>query len=426
MLLLFSSLAILVALNTPIAFALLVSSLLYIFADGSIPLTAIAQRMVAGPNSFPLLAVPFFILAGSLMNMGGITNRIFDFAKTMVGHFRGALGHVNIVASIIFSGMSGAAIADAGGLGTVEIKAMTDEGYDDDFSVAITAASSIIGPIIPPSIPAVVYGVLANVSVGRLLIAGIVPGLIMAVALSVMVYFYAKNKNYKVYERSTFKEFLHAFKESFLPILTPVIIIGGILSGVFTPTEAAVIAAVYAFILSTFIYREMNVRKFLETLKTTVKTSSSVMLIVASASLFGWILAREQLPQLLADTILNITQNPYLILFMINILLLIVGCFMETIAAMTILVPFLAPLVLAVNIDPLHFGIVLILNLMIGLLTPPLGMVLYVLVNVADTTFERAVKATFPFLIPLIVTLLLITYVPEIVTFLPNLLLPLK
>jgi tripartite ATP-independent transporter DctM subunit len=419
-LLLLGTFVILIMARAPIAFALLISSVAYLTHYGGVPLRVVTQRMAAGPDSFPLLAVPLFIMAGSLMNTGGITERIFDFARTLVGHWTGSLGHVNILASIIFSGMSGAAIADAGGLGVIEIEAMRAEGYDDEFSVAITAASSTIGPIIPHSIPMVVYGVVAGVSVGGLFIGGVIPGLLMALSLGIMVYYYAVKRNYPKHPRATLPELWQSLKSSFLPLMTPVIIIGGIFTGVFTPTEAAVVAVIYAAILGTVIYKELTLQDLHRILLDTVETTASVMLIVATASIFGWILAREQIPQLVAAGLLGVTRNPYALLFLINIFLLIVGCFMETTAALTILIPVLLPTVTSVGVDPLHFGLVMILNLMIGLLTPPLGMVLNVLVSVSKVPFEDVARATIPFLVTLIVVLFLITYIPGLVLWLPR------
>jgi tripartite ATP-independent transporter DctM subunit len=371
-------------------------------------------------DSFPLMAVPFFILAGAIMNSGGITERLFSFANRVVGHITGGLGHANILASIIFSGMSGTAIADAGGLGAVELKAMKDAGYDEDFSLAVTGGSSIIGPIIPPSVPAVVFGVIAGVSIGRLFIAGVVPGLIMGLAMGILVYFQSKNKNYPKQKRATLKELWASLKESFFPLLTPVVIIGGILVGIFTPTEAAIIAVIYSLILG-IAYREITLKDMPRFLRETANTTIAVMFIVAAASVFGWILASEQIPQKLSQFFITAFPNKYVALLVINIFLLIAGTFMETIAALTILTPVLMPVILNLGIDPVHFGIIMILNLMIGLLTPPVGMVLYVLSGVSSVPFEKISRAVMPYLIVLIITLLIFTYVPQLVLFLPNL-----
>lgn len=419
--LLLGSFFILICLKVPISFSLLISSLLYLIANDISPIVAI-QRMAMGVgDSFPLMAVPFFILAGNIMNTGGITRRIFDFANKVVGHITGGLGHANILASIIFSGMSGTAIADAGGLGAIELKAMKDAGYDEDFSLAITGASSIIGPIIPPSVPAVVFGVIAGVSIGRLFIGGVVPGLIMGLAMAVFVYVESKRKKYPKTKRATIGEIWKAVRESFFTLMTPVIILGGIIGGVFTPTEAAMIAVIYSLVLS-FVYKELGVKDVPRMLMETVNGTVSVMLIVGSASLFGWILASAQIPQMLSSFFLNTMPNKYVALLVINVLLFVVGTFMETISAITILTPVLMPVVVNFGIDPVHFGIIMILNLMIGLLTPPVGMVLYVLAGVSKVPFERIAKVVLPYVFTLSIVLLIITFVPDIVLFLPNLL----
>jgi tripartite ATP-independent transporter DctM subunit len=378
--------------------------------------------MVNGVDSFPLLAIPFFILAGNLMNTAGITSRIFDFAKAAVGWMRGGLGHVNIGASVIFAGMSGAAVADAGGLGTIEIKAMRDAGYDLDFSVGVTAASSTIGPIIPPSLPMVIYGVVASASIGQLFAAGFIPGLLMALALMAMVAWYARRRNYPRDAAFSIAGLGAAFGRAFLSLMTPVIIIGGILTGAFTPTEAAIAAVAYAMILGLFVYRTLTWRRMLRVSMDTIETTAVILLIVAAASIFAWILTSNRVTEQFAAVVLGLTDSRVLILLMITVLLLIVGCFMETIAAITILVPVLLPVVTKIGIDPVHFGVIMVLNLMIGLLTPPVGMVLYVLARVARIPFERCVAATAPFLIPLVLVLLLVTFVPQVTMWLPTLL----
>ncbi|MHC8491151.1 TRAP transporter large permease [Thalassospira sp. SM2505] len=419
--LLLVSLVVLIALRLPIAVALGFSSLLYILLEG-MPPVVLLHNMINGMNSFPLLAIPFFILAGGLMNSAGITSRIFAFARALVGWAHGGLGHVNIGASIVFAGMSGAAVADAGGLGSIEIKAMRDAGYDDDFSVGITAASSTIGPIIPPSLPLVIFGVMASVSIGELFVAGIIPGLLMAASLMVMVWWMARKRNYPRDVAFSPKLVGSTFKTAFLPLLTPVIIVGGIASGMFTPTEAAVCAASYAILLGMVIYRTLSWKKLIRVSIETIETTASILLIVGTASVFAWILAANQAAVVFSETLLGLTQNKALILLIITLIVLVIGLFMETIAAISILVPVLLPVSLQLGIDPIHLGIIVILNLMIGLLTPPIGMVLYVLSKVSAIPFERCAKATMPFLVPLIAVLLLLTYVPSITLFLPELL----
>jgi tripartite ATP-independent transporter DctM subunit len=411
----------LLILGVPIAVALGLSSLVFILLSGQAPDLVVIHRMVNGVDSFPLLAVPFFILAGNLMNTAGITNRIFDFAKACVGWMRGGLGHVNVGASVVFAGMSGAAVADAGGLGTIEIKAMRDAGYDSDFSVGVTAASSTIGPIIPPSLPMVIYGVVASSSIGQLFAAGFIPGLLMAASLMIMIAWYAHTRGYPRDARFSWGVLLSSLQRAFLSLLTPVIIVGGILGGLFTPTEAAIAASAYALFLGVVIYRTLTVRRLLRVSFDTIETTAVVMMIVAAASIFAWILTSNRVTEQFAALILTVTENPILILLMINAILLIVGCFMETIAAITILVPVLLPIVVKLGVDPVHFGVIMVLNLMIGLLTPPVGMVIYVLSRVSGVPFERCVSATAPFLIPLVVVLLLVTFVPQLSLFLPTL-----
>jgi len=405
----------------PIALGMGIGSVVLMGIFSDINYGIIFQRLVYGVNSFILLSIPLFLFAGNLMNTGGITHRIFKFANVLVGHLKGGLGHVNVVASIIFAGMTGTATSDAAGLGTVEIKAMTDAGYDKDFACAITAASSTIGPIIPPSVPLIVYGILASVSIGRLLIAGIIPGLLIGIALMLMIRMFAIKKNYPQGNRSSFRHFLESFKESFLPLMTPAIIIGGILSGVFTPTEAAAVASLYAFILNFTIYSEMSWVDLWKVIRKTARDTAIITFIISCASLYGWVLIRSRIPIILIETMSSITNDPLVTLIILNVALLVVGCFMETIAALSILVPVLTPLLLKVGIDPLHFGLIMVLNLMIGLLTPPFGLVLFVLNKVSGVPIEKIIKATLPFLIPLIAVLLLITFFPSLVTFLPNL-----
>ena len=410
-----------ILVGVPVGIALGSSSALFILLSGQVPEMVVAHRMINGVDSFPLLAVPFFILAGNLMNTAGITERIFAFARALVGWTRGGLGHVNIGASVIFAGMSGAAVADAGGLGAIEIKAMRDAGYDPGFAVGVTAASSTIGPIIPPSLPMVIYGVMAGASIGQLFAAGFLPGLAMALALAAMVAWFARRKGFPRDQPFAWNRLWTSFRAAFLSLLTPVIIVGGILFGVFTPTEAAIAACAYALVLGVLVYRTLSWRRFLRVSFDTIETTAVVLFIVAGASIFAWILTSNRVTEQFAALILSVSETPWVVLLLINGILLIAGCFLETVAAITILVPVLLPVVAGVGVDPVHFGVIMVLNLMIGLLTPPIGMVLYVLSRVSGVPFERCVVATAPFLIPLVAVLMLVTFLPGLVLWLPTL-----
>ncbi len=421
MLFLIGGFLLLIVLGFPIVFALALVSFAYL-AVFDIPVITMAQKMISGIDTYALLAVPFFILAGNLMNTGGVTRRLFRFASSLVGFIPGGLGHANVLASMIFAGMSGAAIADAGGLGTIEIKAMQDEGFDTKFSAAVTAASSTIGPIIPPSIPMVIYASIANVSVGKLFLAGALPGILMGVALMIMVYIMAKKKNYPVHSRFSLKEATSSFVDGFLPLMTPAIILGGILGGIFSPTEAAIVASTYALILGMGVYKEIKLKDLIQVTLETVKTTSMVIYIISAAAIYGFLLGREQVPQSVAQLLFTISGSPHIIMFIIIIFLLIIGCFMETTAALILLTPILVPPVMQLGIDPVHFGLVMVLTLMIGLITPPVGVVLYITSSIAKISFEDCTKATAPFIIPLVIVLLLSAYIPDLVMFLPNVL----
>jgi tripartite ATP-independent transporter DctM subunit len=406
--------------GVPIFIALAGSSLLYTHFIAGIPDFVILHRMAGGIDSFPLLAVPFFILAGNLMNSAGITNRIYDFAVAAVGWLRGGLGHVNVVGSVIFAGMSGTAVADAGGLGTIEIKAMRDHGYKTDFAVGITAASSTIGPIIPPSLPMVIFGVMANVSIGQLFAAGLVPGLLMAAFLMIYVTWYAHRHGIGRDQKFAMMILGRTFVRAVPALMTPAIIIGGMSFGWFTPTEAAIAACAWAIFLGAVLYRSLSWKQFYKVTLDTIETTAAVLLIVGAASLFGWVLTTTQVTESITQALLSISRDPLVLLLLINILLLIVGCFMETIAAISILVPVLMPAVIGAGIDPVQFGVVMVLNLMIGLLTPPVGMVLFVLSRVANISFDRTVKAVIPFLIPLLGVLALISIFPWLTLAVPT------
>ncbi|MEO7243129.1 MAG: TRAP transporter large permease [Variovorax sp.] len=448
----------------PVAIAMAGASLAYILVSGDLPPFVVIHRMVSGIDSFPLLAVPFFILAGNLMNNAGITTRIFNFAMALVGWLRGGLGHVNVLASVIFAGMSGTAIADAAGLGTIEIKAMKEHGYPVEFAVGVTAASATLGPIIPPSLPFVIYGMMANASVGALFLAGILPGALLTLLMMLTVTYYAhKNKwggDVKFSQTRFFKALLELavviawplglwllvkklgapphltvfggfaalflldriFRfQALLPIMTPVLLIGGMTTGLFTPTEGAIAACVWAMILGLVWYRTLTWKMFIKVCLDTVETTSTVLFIVAAASIFGWMLTATGVTADIASWVLAFTKEAWVFLLLANLLMLFVGCFLEPTAAITILVPILLPIATHLGIDPVHFGLVMVLNLMIGLLHPPMGLVLFVLARIADLSFERTTMAILPWLAPLLLALGVITYVPSLVLWLPNL-----
>ncbi len=421
MIVLFASLAVFLFLGVPVFAAIGLASAIYLVANG-IPAMISVQQMFDGIDKFPLMAVPFFILAGNLMNAAGITARLFSFARSLVGHVRGGLGHVNIIASLIFSGMSGTAVADAAGLGTVELKAMRDQGYDTGFAVGITAASSTIGPIIPPSLAMIVYGVVGNVSIGQLFVAGVLPGLLMAACLHVMVYYFALRRGYPRDKRASLRRVAHTFRSSFLALMMPVIILGGIFGGVVTPTEAAVVAVIYALIIGAFVYRTLNVDNVLAVLREAFETTAVTMIMVAASVLFGWILVRENVASQFAEAMLAFAREPWQAILVLNAILLIAGMFMETIAVILILTPILAPTLTVFAIDPVQFGVVMVLNLMIGLMTPPIGLLLFVMARIGQIDLLTATKAILPFILPLFVVLIAISVFPEIPLFLPNLL----
>jgi TRAP-type C4-dicarboxylate transport system permease large subunit len=448
--------------GVPVAISMAGASLLYVMLSGTVPDYVVIHRMVNGIDSFPLLAVPFFIMAGNLMNSAGITNRIYNFALALVGWMKGGLGHVNIIGSVIFAGMSGTAIADAAGLGTIEIKAMQDHGYPTEFSVGVTAASATLGPIIPPSLPFVIYAMFANVSIGQLFLAGIIPGAVMSVLMMLTVAYYARRNKWgrdaafmwskigkavlelvvvvvfptAIWGATEFgaepaMTFLAAMSlllladhyirfNAVLPIMTPVLLIGGMTAGIFTATEGAIAACVWAMFLGLVWYRTLTWKMLVKVSMDTVETTATVLLIVAAASIFGWLLTVTRVTDAVAAAVLAYTHNPAMFLLLANLLMLFVGCFLEPTAAITILVPILLPICHQLGIDPVHFGLVMVLNLMIGLLHPPMGMVLFVLARVAKLSLERTTIAILPWLVPLLASLILLTYVPEISLWLPR------
>ncbi len=411
--------AVLIA-GVPVFIALAASSFIYTHFIAGLPDFVILHRMAGGIDSFPLLAVPFFILAGNLMNSAGITNRIYDFAVALAGWTRGGLAHVNIIGSVIFAGMSGTAIADAAGLGTIEIKAMQDHGYSTEFSVGVTAASSTLGPIIPPSLPFVIYGMMGNVSIGALFLGGIIPGLVMTAFMMGYVYYCARKYGMGRDQAFRWRTLGVTFIAAAPALLTPALIVCGMTFGWFTPTEAAIAACSWAILLGLFVYKSLSWKMFYKVTMDTIETTAGVLLIVGAASLFGWVLTTTQLTERMTESLLALTDNRYIILLLSNILLLVVGCFLEPIASISILVPVLMPVILKVGIDPVHFGVMMTLNLMIGLLHPPLGMVLFVLSRIAKLSIERTTVAIIPWLLPLLGSLVAVTFIPELTLWLPR------
>jgi C4-dicarboxylate transporter DctM subunit len=409
------------AIGVPIAIAMGLAGFSVIMLSGNIPIEVTAQRFVTGVDSFPLLAVPFFILAGALMNTGGVTERLVRLANAMVGRLTGGLGHVVVVTNMIMAGMSGSAVADAAGTGAVLIPSMIRAGYGAAFSAAVTASASTIGPIIPPSIPFVVFGILASVSIGRLFLGGAIPGILMGLYLMVVVYFVSKKRGYARGERTSGTRLWLAFKSALPALLLPVIILWGIVGGAVTPTEAAVLAVLYALFLGVFVYRELTFSSMAQVFCEAALTTGVIMFIVAGASLLAWIMTREQAGPTLVGAVTSVTRDPRLVLLLINIILLILGCFLETLSLMILLVPVLMPLINALGIDPVHFGVVFTLNLMIGLITPPVGMSMFIACSIAKIRLVDFAREIPLFVVALVLVLLLITYYPPLVLFLPNL-----
>ena len=412
-------LALLLFGNVPVAFAFGVASTLYIFFN-DLPIALTIQRTFYGIHDFTLLAIPLFILAGNIMNVSGVTKRIFEFANALVGHTHGGLANANVVASIIFSGMSGSALADAGGLGTVEIEAMTRAGYDKKFAVGVTGASATIGPIIPPSIPLVIYGAIAEVSVGALFLAGFLPGLVMGLFLMVYVTWVSRKQKFARQPSPTVAILVRAAVHALPALFTPIIILGGIGTGIFTPTEAAAVTVLYSVGLGLF-YREITIRDLYNALLETFKTTSSILFILASASIFSWALAHSNVSAIIGTFVVTMTGSPEVFLILINIVFLCLGMILDTLSIQIITLPILIPALAALGVNPVHFGIVMTLNLMIGLFTPPVGTGLYILRDIAGLTLEEVVVAVLPLLIPLLFALAVVTYVPDLSLFLPRL-----
>ena len=414
---------ILIMLGVHVGYSLIIVSIFFFAVTGSFNLVPFAlEQMFNGVNSQTLLAVPFFVLAGNLMNGGGVTTRIFDFAASMIGHRKGGLAHVNVLASLIFSGMSGSALADAGGLGQLEIKSMKDAGFDEGFAGGITAASCIIGPLVPPATPLIIYAVLANQSVEKLFMAGFLPGLLTTAALMVMCSILSHKRNYPSEPKRSWSYRARSFKKSFWALLTPVIILVDIFTGYYTPTEAAVVAALYTTILGFFVYKELTFKSYVKICIDSIKTSGTIVLMILGVTLFQFVISREQMPQALATFFTSHVSSKLALLLMINIVLLLLGTCIDALPLQMILVPILLPAVMAYGINPIHFGVVVIFNLMIGILTPPMGTALFVVARVGNMKFKTLMKGVLPFLIPLIITLILLNVFPQITLTLPRLL----
>ena len=410
-------------LRLPIALGMLMSSIFYcLLAPG--PATGL--QMAAGQFlsnldvKFILIAVPLFVFAAKVMNSGAVTEKIFRFANSLVGRWRGGMGHVNVVASIIFSGMTGSAVADASGLGIMEIEAMREQGYDDSFSCAITAASATIGPIFPPSIPMIFYAMLSGASIGKLFIGGMIPGILIGLALMAYIAFIANKRDYPRGEKYTLRQFIKSTVIAFPALMTPVILLGGIYTGVVTPTEAGALAGIYALLISILVYRSLGLKQLLEVIVETAKTTGILTVIVGAAFSFSYIVAIEHIPSIFSGLLLGITSNKYVLLLVINILFIILGMFIDTMAITLVFIPMVLPLVKLLGIDLVHFGVVIVLNMMIGLSTPPFGMLLFIVSGISGTPLKSIIKEIFPMLLVLIGVLFLITYVPWFVLYLPG------
>jgi len=410
-----------IALNIPIAFCLVLTSIIFmILTMGTISPSIIAQNMVRGIDNFPLMAVPFFILAGEIMNVGGISRRIVDFAKALVGHVSGGLGYVAILGSMIFAGVSGSAVADTSAIGSILLPVMDKEGYDRRKSTALVCAAGTIGPIIPPSIPMILFGVIGNVSVVKLFLGGIIPGILIGVGLMVGWYFHAKKSHYKRSEIIAKAQLWEATRNAAWALVLPVIILGGILSGVFTPTEASVIAVIYAMLVGFFAYKELKIRHIPQVCLLTVKSTAVVMLVCGAATVAAYFITIAQIPELLAQALLAVSDNAIVLMLLINLLLLVVGCVMDITPALFILTPILLPIVLDFGLDPVYFGVVMVMNLCVGLITPPVGTVLYVGCSMTKLSMAQLTRPIFYNVAIMIAVLLLVTYVPALITYIPQ------
>ena len=407
-------------IGIPIAFSLGVGSVVALLVNGS-TFSIIASRMFTGIDSFPIMAIPFFVLAGELMNATGITRRLVRLSDVLVGHFKGGLAHVNIVVSMFFAGITGSAVADTSAIGSMLIPTMVEQGFDMDFSAAVTASSSVIGPIIPPSIPMVVFSLITGTSVGGLFLAGFFPGVLLGIGLMIVTYIISVKRNYPSNKRASAREMVDAFLKAIVPLLMPLIILGGILSGIFTATEASAVAVVYSLVIGLLVWRNISVKQLPEIFIKTAKTTATVFVVMACANIFNWLMATEQIPQQIAAFLTSNITSTWALLLLINIFLLILGCFMEGTAALIISVPIIMAILKSTGINPIMIGAIVVLNLMIGLITPPLGLCLFIACGISKLTLEKLSKAILPFLAVEIVVLFLVTYIEPITMFLPRL-----
>jgi tripartite ATP-independent transporter DctM subunit len=413
---------ILLIIGVPIAFVLGLVPLIYLLFFQGLPLIAIASKLFGGIDNYVLLALPFFILAGNIMNNTGITKDLVNFARLLVGRVRGALAQVNIVVSIAFAGLTGAAVADTAAIGSILIPAMKEEGYSAEYAAAVTTASSVIGPIIPPSIIMVIYASVTGESVGALFMGGFLPGLAVALSLMILAYIYAiRNNHPKRTERISAKEALYIIRRSVLAMLVPLIIIGGILTGVFTPTEAAAVACLYAFLVGVFYYKTLTVKNMIDSIIDAGRVSATILLIISASQLFSMVLTIERIPEHIAEVMTSVITNKYVFLLVVNILFLFMGMVMEISASVIMLTPILLPLAMEYGVHPLHFALIMLVNLNIGLTTPPVGVCLFTAVPIAKCSVEKMVPKVMPFVIAEMIAVLFITYIPEITLFLPRL-----
>jgi tripartite ATP-independent transporter DctM subunit len=413
--------AVLFCWGVPVVYAVLIPCIAYVLIE-DLPVTLLASRVVYALDSFPLVAVPVFIFVGNLMNLSGITDRIFRFASVLAGRLHGGLAQVNILASLIFSGISGAALADVGGLGRVEIKAMRERGFDAPFSAAVTASSAIIGPIFPPSIPLIVYGSVTSVSIIQLLMAGVLPALVCTGTLMATAAIVSLRAGYPRAERwPTLREVGRSLAPALPALLAPIFLIAGMLTGAFTPTEAAAAAALYVLVIGFVVYREMTVSHVLQAALLTARNTSAILVIVASAAMFGWILAIEEIPQAFSSAIAGLSSDPLVLLLLVNLIFFVAGMFLDSTTATLLIVPIIAPPVVAAGVDPVHLGLIVVFNLMIGLLTPPMGLALFLICDIAQISMRSLLRAMLPFYVPLLATLAAITLWEDLVLAIPRL-----